>query len=194
MITIGHILVFLILGAVIFFGLSSSIYKGELAEMWSKWKSQAQELIETYTLGRDEEEKKPPAEAINPTQEVVTAPSPVAEAAPVPQQVPATAPPLRTEPVPGVQPAPGPKEMKRVRTSQKRKQVRRGPRKKAPAAKAKSADDKLIGTYVALELATGREVKGILEEKTATHYKVELPGVGSFIYPLENVKSVKPAE
>ncbi|MCB4757436.1 MAG: hypothetical protein LHV69_10480 [Elusimicrobia bacterium] len=72
------------------------------------------------------------------------------------------------------------------------------PAPSAPAASSKpkkaAGYDSLIGTYVSLELKNGRSVKGVLEEVTPTTYKVQLPGLGSFPYPVENVKEIKPAE
>jgi len=63
-----------------------------------------------------------------------------------------------------------------------------------PAASTKGAYGNLVGKYVSLELKTGRSVKGILEDVSPTVYKVQLPGLGSFTYPVENVKDIKPAE
>lgn len=60
--------------------------------------------------------------------------------------------------------------------------------------KTNTVSDPLMGTYVALKLKTGREVKGVLRGKTATQYTLELPGMGPFQYPAENVISVAPAE
>ena len=54
--------------------------------------------------------------------------------------------------------------------------------------------DPLMGSYVALKLKTGREVKGVLRGKTAKLYTLELPGMGPFQYPAENVVGVTPAE
>ncbi len=94
-----------------------------------------------------------------------------------------------------------------VVTPAKKKRTRRARAKKtmakplvksaAPAAQAASkagGEDKLVGTYVALKLKTGRDVKGILQSKTASGYTVEIPGMGPFQYPASNVVSVLPAE
>jgi hypothetical protein len=52
----------------------------------------------------------------------------------------------------------------------------------------------LIGKDVILTLNTGREVRGVLQEQDSIAYKVELPGLGVFTYPLQNVKSLRPAQ
>lgn len=69
------------------------------------------------------------------------------------------------------------------------------PTETAPPKPAKKTTGKnLTGSYVALTLKTGREVKGILQEQNASSYIVELPGLGVFTYPAENVTNVAPAE
>lgn len=65
---------------------------------------------------------------------------------------------------------------------------------KPAAAKHTGKKDPLVGTYVALTLNTGNVVKGVLVERTATNYKVELPGMGPFDYPASTVKNIGPAE
>lgn len=86
---------------------------------------------------------------------------------------------------------------------------KRGVRKKALTTKARTTVKKsvpvktavapapkndLTGTYVSLELVTGRSVQGILQGKTATHYVLNVPGLGPLEYPIDNVKSVQPAQ
>lgn len=68
--------------------------------------------------------------------------------------------------------------------------------KRAPAPKAarKPAADALVGTYVALKLKSGNVVKGILLERSATNYKVELPGLGGFDYAANTVAGIAAAE
>ena len=68
------------------------------------------------------------------------------------------------------------------------------PRKAAKKPAAEKSKDALVGTYVALTLKTGNVVKGVLLERTAASYKVELPGMGGFDYPADSVKSVAAAE
>jgi hypothetical protein len=58
----------------------------------------------------------------------------------------------------------------------------------------KKYEESLIGSYVTLTLNNGRKVKGILEGKTPIEYKVELPGLGTFPYAVEKVKSITLAE
>lgn len=90
---------------------------------------------------------------------------------------------------------------KRKRTTSKKKisKTAKTP-KKAPAVakkKAPSVGDqgaRLVGSYVEMELTTGRTVKGILEEKSATHYTLQLPGMGPFKYPVKNVKRIAAAQ
>ncbi|MBV9080444.1 MAG: hypothetical protein JO102_04920, partial [Elusimicrobia bacterium] len=48
----------------------------------------------------------------------------------------------------------------------------------------------LVGYYVSLKLKNGREIKGALVEKTATAYRVELPGMGTMDYAVDDVVSV----
>jgi hypothetical protein len=47
---------------------------------------------------------------------------------------------------------------------------------------------------VSLKLKSGREVKGILEEKTNRIYKIQLPGMGPFQYPAADVVEMKAVE
>jgi hypothetical protein len=61
-------------------------------------------------------------------------------------------------------------------------------------ATSKGMADPLVGSYVALNLKSGREVKGVLKEHTATSYVIELPGMGPFTYSAETVVSVQPAQ
>ncbi len=111
-------------------------------------------------------------------------------------------------PVPVAEPTPEPEKPKPVlkkRRTRKRAAVAAPVKKKAvrkpkQAAKVSSAPAKapapsslLMGTYVSLELITGRAVQGVLEGKTATHYVLNVPGLGPLEYPIENVKSIQPA-
>ncbi len=75
------------------------------------------------------------------------------------------------------------------KTSRSKKPIAKAP---APPAAAKAPS--MVGTYVSLELITGRSVQGILESKTATHYVLNVPGLGPLEYPIENVKSIVPAQ
>jgi len=63
-----------------------------------------------------------------------------------------------------------------------------------PKKVASNQVQKLVGSYVALKLTSGREVKGILEGKDAKEYKLQLPGLGVFSYPVAKVKGVSLAE
>lgn len=94
-----------------------------------------------------------------------------------------------------------------VKPRRRRRRVRKAPVAAAKAAPASLAPvkkaavksdaaltDGLIGTYVSLKLKTGRDVKGVLQARTANEYTVEIPGMGPFKYPASNVLSVGPAE
>lgn len=128
--------------------------------------------------------------------DVTPLPPPIVEAAPAAEPVKAV--PVKTKRVRGA---------RRVRT--KKVKVRRAaksgakvvPSAAAPVAaspavanEAPAAGNSLIGTYVVLQLKSGREVKGVLQAKTPTHYKMELPGMGPFEYPVENVTAIAAAE
>ena len=119
-------------------------------------------------------------------------------AAPVQASVP-SAPPAPPPPEPKVEPAPPAPAKAAPAKKTVRPKKRRVRRKttaavpaKPPAPKAAAAPkDSLVGQFVVIELTSGREVRGILEEKTAEHYKVQLPGMGPFLYAADTVKSVK---
>jgi len=64
----------------------------------------------------------------------------------------------------------------------------------AKTATPKKTGDKLVGSYVSLALKNGNTAKGILVSKTATNYRVELPGLGEFDYAANTVKSITAAE
>jgi hypothetical protein len=65
---------------------------------------------------------------------------------------------------------------------------------KRRSKRSKLTKDPLIGTMVALTLSSGREVRGVLEERSATAYKIQLPGMGPFTYDAANVKSIRAAK
>ena len=50
--------------------------------------------------------------------------------------------------------------------------------------------EKLIGSYVVLELTSGQKIQGVLIGKTSTTYQFQLPGLGTFSYAVDKVKSV----
>lgn len=144
-----------------------------------------------------------PAPELKPLRvEEVPAPPP-AVPAPVEPTAPAVnppePPPAAVEPVPEAVVAPVKKKRSRRRRARKTPVAAKAPAPAAaaqPAAPQKSAgaQDKLMGTYVALKLKTGREVKGILQGKTEKEYTVEIPGMGPFQYPVDNVTGIGPAE
>lgn len=130
--------------------------------------------------------------------EVVAAP--VVESAPVsaPEPVapaPVEGPPVM-EPVAAPVVAPVQKKRSRRRRAKKAPVASKAAKPAAPAlVKTKAAaTNGLVGTYVAVKLKTGREVKGVLQSQTVTEYTIEIPGMGPFQYPAANVLSVVPAE
>ncbi len=133
-----------------------------------------------------------------PAAEKSTEPVPPA---PIEESKPIAAP----ETVANTIPVPVPTEAKLAPVAPVKQQHRRRRtrRSAAPAAavqspktssKSAASGDKLVGSYVSVMLKSGREVKGIYQGKTANQYTIELPGMGPFQYPIENVTSIKPAE
>lgn len=68
------------------------------------------------------------------------------------------------------------------------------PTSAANAKPAISSSDPLMGHYVSVKLKTGREVKGVLREKTAQGITLEIPGMGPFQYPNTNIDGLKSAD
>lgn len=202
-ITVGHVL---IVGAVVgFFGLKP-LSKLEPSRYISK--------LEKFNLPIDSLKKYLPFQ-----KDLTVTPSPLSRVVVEPPPTPVKTEPVRAEAEPVVEKETAPEPVvakaapaNNVRAPRKRtrRRGRRAPaattqaqaapaakkevKKVASAKKAAPPADKLLGTYVALTLKTGREVKGIYQEKTATHYVIELPGMGPFEYPVENVQGIKAAE
>ncbi|MCG3205237.1 MAG: hypothetical protein KCHDKBKB_01956 [Elusimicrobia bacterium] len=122
-------------------------------------------------------------------------------------EVPAQAPPPVTDTVPAPVTAvqPKPQATPAVVTPKKSAVRKRRVKKKAVSPAAKTAPvtappkvvnnkDGLIGTYVALKLKSGREVKGIMQARSASQITIEIPGMGPFQYPAENVVTITPVE
>ena len=63
-----------------------------------------------------------------------------------------------------------------------------------PSMPKKISADSLVGSYVNVQLTSGNSVQGVLQGKTKTAYKVELPGLGTFEYPIERVKKISRAQ
>jgi len=198
-ITIGHLLILSALGGIAYVNLPESIdihmVKSKLGGVKSEFKS----LLNLFKSGEAEQENfkngktETPAAIPIPT---VPPPKAVPPAAPKPAKVKSAPKRARKKAV-----------KKSVRKKSKKKvakrKAKRKPKKvaKAPAPKKSAAQSareeiikELIGNYVSLQLTTGRQVKGILKEKTADHYKIELPGMGPFVYPVKDVRNVKLAE
>lgn len=86
---------------------------------------------------------------------------------------------------------------KRARSAKKVTAAKKPAASSAARASAKKGSgnvDRLVGTYVALKLKNGNEVKGILESKSASAYLIQLPGLGPFEYSFDSVIDVRPAE
>ncbi len=88
---------------------------------------------------------------------------------------------------------------KKVVTPQASSNVSPAPVVKKPTtaprtAAGKSGYEKLVGSYVSMKLMSGNEVKGILKEITGTEYKLELPGLGDFMYQHAKVKQIELAK
>ena len=102
--------------------------------------------------------------------------------APVAPAEPAAAPPVAPEP-PAAKPAPKPHRRRRAK-----------PIVSSASGSGCSAAQNLVGSYVSLKLANGREVKGALVEQSSSFYKIELPGLGAMSYPVRDVVSIAPAQ
>lgn len=50
------------------------------------------------------------------------------------------------------------------------------------------------GSYVSMELKSGRKIEGLLTKISDTQYTLELPGMGPFSYAISDVKSVTPSK
>lgn len=204
-ITIGGVLLAFGLGSATTYFVLEPARVGEMKERFSKLSENAMSLVGLFKSGGEETSQ----EAYNPpppfggsessTSTVVENSTAAAVIAPTPE-------PVEVVPTPTPQP--------KVKTTRsKRRRVRSAPaasvttaKKKTPtkrtskstakptAAKPTPPKSNMIGTYVSLELITGRAVQGILEGKTATHYVLNVPGLGPLEYPIENVKTVQPAQ
>lgn len=133
------------------------------------------------------------AKAVEAQQQPAAA-APVAATAPAPVAAPVEPPPIAVAPVVK------PKSVKtrRHRRAKKKVAATTAAAKSATSAAAAPAENKsagdLTGTYVALQLKTGREVKGILKGKANGKYTLEIPGMGPFDYDANNVVGVKAVE
>jgi len=120
---------------------------------------------------------------------VGTVPVQDAKTVPVEAEVPAN---LPAEPAAAV--APVQKESPFIRSKPGRRvkyRIKKTYEKKKSAVDSGAAA--LTGKMVSLELTSGRIVQGVLQGKTASEYKVELPGLGIFSYPIQNVKNIRKA-
>lgn len=125
------------------------------------------------------EENLPPLESVPPAESEPAAAAPPATQVPVME-----AEPVEVKPVikaPGSNPKPA-----------RRRRAKPVLKKQIPAKAA--TNDPLMGSYVSLTLKSGREVKGILQERTASLYKIELPGMGPFTYNADTVVKIQPAQ
>lgn len=135
---------------------------------------------------------------VSPAVEAPVAEAPLVAAAPViPVAVVPEQPAVVAAPAPAAKKARAKRRTARKKTVAKKKTAVKPAAKAAPAPSAKpapKAGGSLIGTDVVLTLTTGREVRGVLQEQDSIAYKVELPGLGAFTYPVQNVKTIRSAE
>ncbi len=127
--------------------------------------------------------------------------APLAETPPAAPVIPVAAVPEKpvvvAAPAPAVKKARAKRRSTRKKTAVKKTAAAKPAAKAAPAPVAKAAPKtggSLVGQDVVLTLTSGREVRGVLQEQDSIAYKVELPGLGAFTYPVQNVKSVRAAE
>lgn len=188
-ITIGHVLVVGGVAGVLGLG---PLYKMDFSKLFSK--------IENINFSLDTVKK------LIPFQKEIRSILPAPVSPMVVENPPAPPPPVAMPVAVEAPPVPEPKKISepvQKKTVKSRRKARRKTKaavaattqaKKAPAKSATKSSNALMGTYVTVSLKTGREVKGVYQKKTATHYVIELPGMGPFEYPIENVAGIKPAE
>jgi hypothetical protein len=195
-----------LIGAGVYFGMDSSRI-GSAVEKVQGAVSGAMSLVGLYKTGNSVKEvaySPPPplpgTSGVTSTTSVNSLPvsttagnaymPPLVSATPLAEEV-ATPTPLPQPPVKG-------KRHRRRRSAPKtaKRPVKAAKGKSAAVKKAapSAAGEPMVGSYVSLELITGRAVQGILEGKTPTHYILNVPGLGPLEYPVENVKSVQPAQ
>ena len=203
--TVGGVLILLGVGAVGGFVVSDG---NHLSKALTRVKALSQQAGSLVGLSKPNE-TEPKDVALPPLSSEPLAVStdaaglPLTEAVPLKEEVPVT---VIPEPTPQVV---APKAVKKVRTRKKKPVVKKAASKPISSSRRKSSRPKkpvvksappaaktpnMVGTYVSLELITGRSVQGILESKTATHYVLNVPGLGPLEYPIENVKSILPAQ
>lgn len=208
-IRVGHLLLLLVVGGVAFarlpdFGTIKRRIAGissDLSSLGALFQSGETEISGTKETPKPDLPEALPSERLPADGEQTAAAPPRAASAdvsqpdpPQPKAVAAKKPPAKkVGKRPARRRAARAKTVNRKKSAAARKKAAAKPAIQKPAVKSDPVAD-LIGTYVALELATGRDVKGILQAKTATHYVVELPGMGPFRYPLSNVRGVKAAD
>lgn len=99
---------------------------------------------------------------------------------------------IQPEPIVEKKPEPAPVATKK--TPEPKKKLRVVKRNTPASPPAPTQTDKMKGAYVALELTSGRTVKGVLEGNTPREYKIQLPGLGVFSYSKDKVKKIELAE
>lgn len=194
-ITIGHVLMTVIVGGAVAYGVA----KPDVGDWFQSRVQGVRDMVSSYVgfmksgdlktpaVPPDEVPVEPEPVEVPPNEPV--APAPVAVVTPEPAAPPAPA--VKSKPKKARKKSP-PKKKPAARSAAKKPAVETPAPAASPAANAPAQD--LIGAYVSIKLNTGRSVKGILEERTAAAYVVQLPGLGTFVYPVENVESVSLAE
>lgn len=185
-ITVGHVLILTGLGGAGWMYISShKMDSSGLLEKYSSVSSSVDSLMDLFKSGAQP----------TPTLNAETKTDPVPEIPVVEDKLPALEAAANAETIPPVQnPVANTQEVKPavIETPVLVKKIAKGRRPKRN--RAKTAKDPLLGNMVALTLSSGREVRGILEERTAASYKIQLPGMGPFTYDAANVKAIKAAK
>ena len=208
-ITVGHVLIVALLGGGVYYDIRSS--DSYLKQFGDAAKAEFQSLVSLAT-GEEVPVKRAvaPKPALRPSPAVPDAePKPVPPLAKVGKEQ-SQAKPAKVVPAPvskesakktvrknikkkskvSARAGKWKKQTVKKKTSKKRKSTARKSKKSKPSGGV----EKLVGTYVAMELKTGRTVRGIFEGKSPTHYTLQLPGMGPFKYAVADVKKVEPVK
>lgn len=197
-ITVGHVVIVSAVGVGLIFGpLSSS---GWLKRKAKAAKEEFHSLMGLFKSGEAETNKKTPPQKLASPQKNTLPPMtsvPVQDGkSPSAVKTAASSPKVKA----------APKKKKIVKKKKSRKKVKKKSKKKRKKVFRKKKFKKVVkkipldplkkleGTYVEMELVTGRTVKGIYQGKSATDYTLEIVGMGPFKYPIKNVKVIKPAQ
>ena len=198
-ITVGHILILGVLGAGGFYFASQNSHW--VQNTTDGLKEEVQSLKGLFISGEEEKKKDilppEPEKEKQPQVSTTTTPAIVASTVPFWAQTKPEPKPAKIKPAqnkPSVKKAKKKKKTVRRKKSKKKRVVRKT--KKTPVRKSKKKKNpaqELVGTYVTLELNTGRQVKGILKSVTTDLYNLEMPGMGPLPYLKKDVKNIRAA-